>query len=112
MAQEQRLDDPPKQSRPGGRSHLTRWLIAAAALLLIAGGTIFWLVHPQGQLSTILPVVIFTVLGVVIGLFQWLFPVGSGTSGLHAPAAAGMQAALAPQGAGTTVPSIPQIIVH
>lgn len=98
-----------KQAQHARRTRLTRWLIALVALLLIAGGTIFWLVHPQGSLSTILPVIIFTVLSVVIGLFQWLFPVGSGAPGLHVPAAASMQAALAPQGGAAP---IPQIIVH
>ncbi len=112
MAQEQRLDNQFNHTPPRQRLHRLRWLIALVALLLIAGGTIFWLIHPQGPLSTILPIMIFTVLSVVIGLFQWLFPVGSAAPVLHMPAAAGTQAALAPQGAGATAPSIPQIIVH
>lgn len=104
MAQEQRLDDPLKPAQAKRRVREIRWLIAMIALLLIAGGTIFWLVDTQGSLYSILPIIIFTVLGVVIGLFQWLFPVGSASPVQHV-----MQPALAAQGA---VLSPPQIIVH
>ncbi len=54
-----------------------RWVIASIILLLIVVGAIIWIITSQGSLTTILPIVIFTVLGVVIGLFQWLFPVSS-----------------------------------
>lgn len=75
--QSQGLNDPlpsQKRERQFGR---TRWLIAIIAMIVIAGGTIFWLVDTQTSLFAILPVIIFTVLSVVIGLFQWLFPVSS-----------------------------------
>ncbi len=89
--------------RPGKRPGWTRWAIALIALLLIAGGTVFWIEHPQSSLNAILPIIIFTVLGVVISLFQWLFPVGS-----NAPAhPSSMHPAFAAQGA-----PMPQIIVH
>src|SRR6266516_2774557 len=61
-----------RRKRPG-----MRWVIASIILLLIAVGAIIWIVTSQGSITTILPIVIFTVLGVVIGLFQWLFPVSS-----------------------------------
>ncbi|HEV2582781.1 MAG TPA: NB-ARC domain-containing protein, partial [Ktedonobacteraceae bacterium] len=108
MGQEQRIDDPLKDKQTRLRIHRMRWLIALVALALIVGGTIFWLVDTQGSLYTILPVIIFTVLGVVIGLFQWLFPVGSGAAMLQGQSAT-MQPALAPQGAAAPPP---QIIVH
>src|SRR5579871_5394751 len=93
-----------KQRPSGKRPGWTRWAIAGVALLLIGGGTLFWLEHPQSSLIAILPIIIFTVLGVVISLFQWLFPVGS-----NAPAhpAASMHPAFVAPGA-----VAPQIIVH
>jgi tetratricopeptide (TPR) repeat protein len=54
-----------------------RWLIASIIILLIVIGIIIWVVTSQNSLSTILPIVIFTVLGVIIALFQWLFPVST-----------------------------------
>src|SRR5579883_1051462 len=43
-------------------------------------GSILWLLESQGPWITLLPVVLFTVLGVIIALFQWLFPVSSDSS--------------------------------
>src|SRR2546426_9571847 len=57
-----------------------RWLIASIIILLIVVGIIIWVVTSQNSFSTILPIVIFTVLGVIIALFQWLFPVSSTVS--------------------------------
>lgn len=104
MAQEQQQHDSQQQAQPMKRPGWTRWVIAGIALLLIAGGALFWLEHPQSSLIAILPIIIFTVLGVVISLFQWLFPVGS-----NAPAhpAAMMHPAFAAPGS-----AMPQIIVH
>jgi tetratricopeptide (TPR) repeat protein len=104
MAQEQHEHDAQQTAQPRKRPGWTRWAIAGIALLLIAGGTLFWLEHPQSSLIAILPIIIFTVLGVVISLFQWLFPVGS-----NAPAhpSTAMQPAFAAPGA-----PAPQIIVH
>lgn len=73
----QQLDDPVPSQQRKRRLARTRWLIAITALLVIAGGTIFWLVDRQSSLYAILPIIIFTVLSVIIGLFQWLFPVSS-----------------------------------
>lgn len=52
-----------------------RWIIASAIIILIAVGTFIWILSSRGAFTTILPVVIFTVLGLLIALFQWLFPV-------------------------------------
>jgi len=56
-----------------------RWIIASAIIILIAVGTFIWILSSRGAFTTILPVVIFTVLGVLIALFQWLFPVSLST---------------------------------
>src|SRR5712691_3226279 len=68
-----------------------RWLIVGIALLVIIAGAVFWIfVGSGGSWFTILPVVLFTALGIVIALFQWLFPVSSDPhdqkAGLHASA--------------------------
>ena len=112
MAQEQRGEGPLNQAPQRRGMHRTRWLIATIALLLIAGGTIFWLVDTRGSLYTYLPVIIFTVLGVVIGLFQWLFPLGSGAPGLHGQQAGTAQPALAAQGAAPFVAAHPEVMMH
>jgi len=57
-----------------------RFVITIIALLLIAIGT-FLSLHGIIQSSTIL-----TILGVVIGLFQWLFPIPSSIHGSHTTA--------------------------
>jgi hypothetical protein len=54
-----------------------RWLIVLVVLALIIVGAILWVEDSQGPWINVLPVVIITVLGVVIALFQWLFPVSS-----------------------------------
>ncbi len=43
-------------------------------------GIIIWILTSRNAFTAILPLVIFTVLGVLIALFQWLFPVSSGVS--------------------------------
>lgn len=54
-----------------------RWIIVVIALLVILASTILWIAENQGPWINILPLVIFTVLGVIIALFQWLFPISS-----------------------------------
>src|SRR5260370_7272639 len=78
--QGQQLDDPLKSQKRKKQTNSTRWLIAIIALVLIAGGAIFWLRDSQGSVYAILPIVIFTVLGVLVSLFQCLFPLSSHTS--------------------------------
>ena len=78
--QGQQLEDPLKASKQRKRGGDKRWLVAIIALVLIAGGAIFWLKDTQGSVYAILPIVIFTVLGIVVSLFQWLFPMSGGSS--------------------------------
>jgi tetratricopeptide (TPR) repeat protein len=76
-----------------------RLIIAIVAILFLVGGATLWILNNQGIIqgswSGIL-LIIFTVLGIVIGLFQWLFPVTATPS----------QQSIAPS------PPPPQIIVH
>ncbi len=51
-----------------------RVLAVALLSLLIITGTVIWIIVKNGPWLTILPIA-FTVLGVFITLFQWLFPV-------------------------------------
>src|SRR5438045_4349646 len=55
-----------------------RLIIVIVAILFLVGGAILWILNSQGIIqgswSGIL-LIIFTVLGIVIGLFQWLFPI-------------------------------------
>ena len=81
--QGQQLDDSQQQDHKRKQSARIRWLIASIVLVLIVAGTVIWVVTDQASLIGILPIVIFTVLGVVIGLFQWLFPVSSSTTEHH-----------------------------
>jgi hypothetical protein len=94
-----------KRKRPG-----MRWVIASIILLLIAVGAIIWIVTSQGSITTILPIVIFTVLGVVIGLFQWLFPISSNApdrpTAIFAPSPLPQVSTATP-----TLPATPQVIV-
>ncbi len=88
-----------------------RWLIASIIILLIVVGIIIWVVTSQNSLTNILPIVIFTVLSVIIALFQWLFPVSSNASDHPSTT---IQSSLIPQ-LSTAIPSqstMPQIVVH
>src|SRR5258707_1726351 len=78
--QGQQLESSQQRERNRRRPPWKRWLIAGIILVLIAIGTVIWVITDQGSLTTILPIVIFTVLSVVIGLFQLLFPVSSGSA--------------------------------
>ena len=79
--QEPRPDSPHTRRQPPW----ARWLIASTILLFVAVGTIIWILTSRNAFIAILPIVIFTVLGVLIALFQWLFPVSSSPSAhLHA----------------------------
>jgi len=68
-----------------------RFLILGIALLFLLGGAALWILNSQGLVrgswsSTLL--IIFTVLGVVVGLVQWLFPISSPPPQQHADTAA------------------------
>lgn len=111
MAQQQQVQ---QSSNPRGQDKgrrprsWVRWVIVIIVMLLIAVGAIEWIVTSRVSWLSVLPIVIFTVLGVVIGLFQWLFPLSSGTLGHH------VLPSLAPQASVATplVPPMPPIIVH
>lgn len=68
------------QSRKLKRLPLTHWIIFIVVLLLIAVGTIILILYNHDSWSTVLPFAIFAELSVVIALFQWLFPISSGTT--------------------------------
>src|SRR5690348_5974355 len=78
-----------------------RLIIAIVAILFLVGGATLWILNNQGIIqgswSSVL-LIIFTVLGIVIGLFQWLFPITAASS----------QQSIVP----SPTPSTPQIIVH
>src|SRR5438876_908987 len=80
MSQQQQK---PQTTKRAERRHLQerRILIASIAALFLIGGAVLWILSSQGilqgTLSGLLPI-IFTVMGVFIGLFQWLFPVPAG----------------------------------
>lgn len=111
--QGQQLDNPQAHKQEHRRSQppWLRWLIAGIILLLVAIGTTVWIVIDQSSWTSILPIVIFTVLGVVIALFQWLFPVSSGS---HDHAQTALHPSLAPHVSVATSPAsqVPQIILH
>jgi tetratricopeptide (TPR) repeat protein len=109
--QGQQLDDSQQQDHKRKQPARTRWLIASIVLVLIVAGTVIWVVTDQASLIAILPIVIFTVLGVVIGLFQWLFPVSSSTIEHHHIL---YHPSLTPQVSIATPPATttPEIIVH
>ncbi len=80
MSQQQQK---PQATKRAERRHLQerRILLASIAALFLIGGAVLWILSSQGILrgtpSGLLPI-IFTVMGVFIGLFQWLFPVSAG----------------------------------
>ncbi len=67
------------QGQRNGHKHRPwlRWVIVIITFILIAVGAIIWVANSNGPWISILPIIIFTALGVVISLFQWLFPVSS-----------------------------------
>src|SRR5271157_2021089 len=108
--QGQQSDKSKSESQKRYQLHRIRWIIVVIVLILIAAGTVIWLLTIQGTWITIVPLVIFTVLGIVIGLFQWLFPVSSNASD-HSSTT--IHSSLIPQ-LSTATPSLasmPQIIV-
>lgn len=80
--QQQELPATLPQTQKNKHAHRTRWLIAMIALLLVTVGASVWVFADRSAFLSILPLVIFAVLGVLIALLQWLFPVASS----HPPA--------------------------
>lgn len=54
-----------------------RWLILTIIVSLLAIGTYIWILNDKESWTTVLPAVLFAVLGVLLALFQWLFPVSN-----------------------------------
>jgi len=111
MAQQEQIQQPGRpQGQDKGPRHRpwVRWAILITVLLLIAVGAIDWIVSSRGPWLSIVPILIFTILGVVIGLFQWLFPLSSSSHEQHSVPS------LMPHLSTATVPAsaMPQIIVH
>ena len=107
----QQTDQSRRANRQRTQLHKIRWIIVIIVLILVAAGIVIWLLTLQGTWITIVPLVIFTVLGVIIALFQWLFPVSSNTSD-HSLTS--IQPSLVPQlSSATPSPStMPEIHVH
>src|SRR2546428_4813281 len=109
--QGQQPDKSQNESQKRYQLHRIRWIIVVIVLILIAVGTVIWLLTLQGTWITIVPLVIFTVLGVIIALFQWLFPVSSNTSDR---ASTSIQPSFVPQLSSATpsLSTMPEIHVH
>ena len=75
--QGQQSDKAQRESQKRTQLNRIRWIIVAIVFLLIAVGILIWVLTSQASWITILPIVIFTALGVIIALFQWLFPISS-----------------------------------
>src|SRR6266487_424550 len=107
----QQTDKSRRESQKRNQLHRIRWIIVIIVLILIAAGTVIWLLTLQGTWITILPLVIFTILGIIIALFQWLFPVSYNISE-HSSTV--IHSSLIPQ-LSTATPSpatMPEILVH
>src|SRR5438105_1693119 len=97
----------PAKSKERKQLQERRLIIISIAILLLVGGTIIWILNSQGIIkgswsSTLL--IIFTVFGIIIGLFQWLYPVSSSTSQLSQSSQ--------PHPIPAEAQPVPQIIVH
>src|SRR5215471_9222521 len=100
-------DSQGQNKRPRHRPWV-RWVVLMAVLALIAFGAITWVESSQGSWFSILPILLFTVLGVVFSLLQWLFPISTGSHEQH------MISSLAPHVSPTLSPvtALPQNIGH
>ena len=107
----QQTDKSRRENQQRTQLHKIRWIIVIIVLILVAAGTVIWLLTLQGTWITIVPLVIFTILGIIIALFQWLFPVSSNTSD-HASTT--IQSTLIPQLSSATpsLSTMPEIHVH
>src|SRR5258708_25272423 len=81
--QVQHSGDSQGQGKRPRRRPWVRWVVLITTLLLIAFGAIAWVESSQGSWFNILPILLFTVLGVVFSLLQWLFPISAGSQEHH-----------------------------
>src|SRR5216683_2216542 len=54
--------------------HRKRFALAISMFLLLIGGGVFWIMNKDKGFWSSIFVIVFTVLGVVFALFQWLLP--------------------------------------
>jgi tetratricopeptide (TPR) repeat protein len=111
MAQQEQVQyssDSQGQGKRPRRRPWVRWVVLITTLLLIAFGAIAWVESSQGSWFSILPILLFTVLGVVFSLLQWLFPISAGLQEHHTGSSLMPHASPTP----APVPAMPQIIVH
>ena len=111
MAQQEQAQHPGDsqgQDKRRKRRPWVRWVVLITTLLLIAFGAIDWVEISQGSWFSVLPILIFTILGVIFGLLQWLFPISAGSHEHHTVPS--LMPHLSPTPA--PVAPLPQIIVH
>jgi tetratricopeptide (TPR) repeat protein len=101
-----------QQNKARARKQLIerRVLIATVAILFLGAAVVLWILNAQGLIrgswSNALSI-IFTFTSVLIGLFQWLFPVSNPSPAHHEPVAHP-----ASPGASNTTSPLPPIIVQ
>jgi len=114
MAQQQQIQPPNNvQGQHKGSKHRPwlRWVILIIILTLIAIAIILWALSSKNPLLSIIPIII-PVIGIIIALFQWLFPVSSSSGAPehhHLPSNTPQLATASPS---APPPSIQPIIVH
>ena len=76
----EKQDQKQRKTRERKQLQERRFIIVSITILLLVGATILWILNSQGIIrgswSGIL-LIIFTVAGIIIGLFQWLYPISS-----------------------------------
>jgi len=111
MAQSEQVQHPGDSQGQGKRPRRrpwVRWVVLIAVLSLIAFGAIDWVEISQGSWFSILPILIFTILGVIFGLLQWLFPISAGPHEHHTVSSLMPHVSPTP----APVPALPQIILQ
>ncbi len=69
-----------QQQSSQGHPYHWRWLIVFGIFLALAVASIIWILNDKESFYTILATIIFSMIGIIIGLFQWLFPLPSNDS--------------------------------
>src|SRR5436309_4140696 len=96
----EKQDQKQRKTRERKQLQERRFIIVSITILLLVGATILWILNSQGIIrgswSGIL-LIIFTVAGIIIGLFQWLYPISSPPPPQTQPHAAAVAATPAPQ---------------
>ncbi len=107
----EKQDQKQRKTRERKQLQERRFIIVSTAILLLIGATILWILNSQGIIrgswSGIL-LIIFTVAGIIIGLFQWLYPISSPLPPQTQPNAAAVAATPAPQIIVHVPPTAPQ----